>query len=387
MYERVIEVFTKNGEDNIYATLIFQPKEVCFLIDQNDASAKAQFLNTAAFLKQKVEGIHVTCREIDFKKILVIDDDLKAILNDAILDLGGGEDRIKIPLLNYFLTNHLAVCYFDMENETLMMMNTDESMKQLELPELTLADIIQLAGGELYLLKAQDLPLQSDHHKKILKIALHNIKSWNNFSDYLSYVFSHYANESLGVEKAPMKIRDANGHMRMCDKNIFSQLTIQGILKNVYMKNNQVSFEVSDDSILNLLTRVGDILEEHIYFEFVQSKCFDEVVLSAKIDWSNNLKYAIKVENEIDLIARKGRQIFFISCKSGSLKNENIHEIVLMAQRFGTAECVPVLATMDILEENGEVLKERCRYMNCLLIDGKDIEKKRVMRCMKTRFK
>lgn len=387
MFHRVIEVFTKNGEDNVFASLIFQPQEVCFLLDQNDPSAMPRFMNTAQFLKRKIEGIKVTCREIDFGKMLVIDKALEALLDGAVLDIGGGEDRIKLPLLNYSLSHNLAICYFDMENESIIMMNTKEEIKDVKFPVLSIEEIIQLAGGELYQVNPQDLPQQSHHHKAIMRIALHNIKAWNGFSDYLSYVFSHYAKGSLKVENAPMKIRDTNGHTRNCDKAIFSQLTTNGILKNVHMKNNRLTFEVADDSVLNLMVRVGDVLEEHLYFELVQSKCFDEVVLSGKIDWSNHQSYAITVENEIDLIARRGRQIFFISCKSGVIKNEYINEIIVMAKRFGTAECVAVLATMDVLEENGEVIKERCRYMDCLLIDGKDIEKKRAIRCLRSRFK
>lgn len=387
MFHRVIEVFTKNGEDNVFASLIFQPAEVCFLLDQNDSSAMSRFMNTVKFLKKRIAGIKVIYKEINFSKMLVIDKDLEALLDGAIIDIGGGEDRIKLPLLNYSLSHNLAICYFDMENESIIMMNSKEEIKDVKFPELTIADIIQLSGGELYQIKQEDLPQPSLHHKMIMKTALHNIKAWNGFSDYLSYVFSHYANGSLKVENAPMKIKDANGHTRSCDKAIFSQLTTNGILRNVHMKNNRLSFEVADDSVLNLMVRVGDVLEEYLYFELIQSKCFDEIVLSGKIDWSNYQSYTITVENEIDLIARRGRQLFFISCKSGVIKNEYINEIIVMAKRFGTAECVAVLATMDILEENGEVIKERCRYMDCLLIDGKDIEKKRAIRCLKSRFK
>lgn len=382
MVKKVIEIFTESGEDNIYASLYFQPEETIFLVNQDDYDSLPRLKHTIHYLKQKLPQTDFSFRTLDFTSVLKINKELEDLLEDSIIDVSGGEDRIKFPLIKWALKNDIQCTYIDIENQTMIHLKDDESFFQpFSCERLSIADTIYLAGGTLKEGFYENVPTKSKDILELISYALKHMNEWKLFSNYFAYLIKNYCVLNM-VNQAPIdRLKNEmfkKSKIKMM-RTIFRDLEVLRVLENVTIKNNYISFKVRKPHLIEYITKVGDILELYLYFEMLESNYFDEVKISNLIEWEPSEDYdnENQVINEIDIIARRKSQFFFISCKTGAVEKENIEEIVLLAQRFGTDVSYPMLATTTLLEEM--TLLERSAMMDCVIIDQLDIKNKRVM--------
>lgn len=372
--KQILEIFTDSFEDNIYSTLTIKPDKVTFLVDQDNADLCRRFPYTRSFLKSRIKDIEVEIYQCDFSHIFMIDDQLKEILKDVTyIDVTGGEDRVKIPLIQYAYENNIPCCYLDTKNENIVMINNNlnDPIEAIKFPDLDIEEILYLMGAAFYKGFYTYDPLYMPYVEEIIDLALKDIERWKRFNVYISYISSHYANK-YGDVNAPLKIK-ISGKYYTCDMKFLKGLYKIGAIENLEFKNNEIYFNFYDENVEQMINQIGCILEVCAYIKLCHSHEFDEVYISTIIDW--DLSDDDRISNEIDIIARKGRKMYFISCKCSELRAENLNEIVILTQRFGTKESTPVIITTQDINEETSLIYERAKKLGCLIIDIEDIKK------------
>uniref|UniRef100_UPI00320B2FE9 Card1-like endonuclease domain-containing protein n=1 Tax=Thomasclavelia spiroformis TaxID=29348 RepID=UPI00320B2FE9 len=164
-----------------------------------------------------------------------------------------------------------------------------------------------------------------------------------------------------------------DGRKIKADISMFNTLAKIGALINLEIYDDRICFNYYDETIENLINQQGSFLEVYTYLQLYNSKQFDEIKINTIIDWDKDDEN--KIINEVDVIARIGRKLYFISCKTSELKTEYLNEIYVITKRFGLKESFPVIVTTTDIDERTSLIYERARKLDCIIIDKDDIKK------------
>ena len=100
--------------------------------------------------------------------------------------------------------------------------------------------------------------------------------------------------------------------------------------------------------------------------------CFDDVVLSAVVNWRAGEKRDA-VTNEIDVMAVRGVQPVFISCKTCEIKTEALNELAILRDRFGGKGSRAVIVTSAPGARSRAVMRQRAAELSIEVIEWNDL--------------
>ena len=161
-----------------------------------------------------------------------------------------------------------------------------------------------------------------------------------------------------------------NGKRYYYPKSIISLLTDADLLHIEEETSNRVSYTFSSPEAQLLCRSKGHILELYLYLLALESEYFDECMIRAEIDWNGIFPEADNVQNEIDVVLRKGRSIVFISCKMTDLSVEAINELELYANHFAGESCLKLIVCSGKINP---VYINRCHEYGVLVIKNDQI--------------
>lgn len=120
----------------------------------------------------------------------------------------------------------------------------------------------------------------------------------------------------------------------------------------------------------HFLSTKGFVLEVYLYLLAQASGFFDEVLMGVEIDWNGVVEELDNVQNEIDLVLRKGRKTVFVSCKMTEATPAAINELELYAEHFLGDDCIKVFVCTGGVSP---AYANRCREYGILLIDQREV--------------
>ena len=88
-------------------------------------------------------------------------------------------------------------------------------------------------------------------------------------------------------------------------------------------------------------------------------------MIGAEIDWNGIFPEVDNVQNEIDVVLRKGQSIIFISCKMTDLSVEAINELEVYANHFAGETCLKLIVCSGKINP---VYNHRCQEYGVLVI-------------------
>ena len=132
-----------------------------------------------------------------------------------------------------------------------------------------------------------------------------------------------------------------------------------------------LNFAYASESIHNVLSKAGELLEIYIYRQLHKSGYFTEVVRGQTVQWLSDKP---KICNEFDLIATKGFHSVFIECKGRSRIDQDVYfKIKQLTDYFGNRSKCVVISTADESETDTNN-KTKAELMNIITIGDSDIE-------------
>ena len=362
----LVELFDHHTiEKNIYQTFICDCDEVLFLslkkITEDERLALKHFL-----LDQVSHVKQVHFRQISLDKIT---DDLNLFLTNydsVTLDVFGGDSILAIFLYQYGLEKQLPIIAIDIEQGKQFKWKMGKVEKEeLVIPNLTIEQLMALRGGKL--LKSKQpfhTPKQIAAIKKLANFALTNPEEWLKVTQFFASARTSNLHSETGKEL------ENNGKRYSYPKSIISLLTDADLLHIEEETSKQVSYTFSTPEAQLLCRSKGHILELYLYLLALESEYFDECMIGAEIDWNGIFPEADNVQNEIDVVLRKGRSIVFISCKMTDLSVEAINELELYATHFAGESCLKLIVCSGKINP---VYINRCHEYGVLVIKNDQI--------------
>lgn len=362
----LVELFDHHTiEKNVYQTFICDCDEVLFLslkkiTEEERLSLKHFLLDQVSHVKQ------VHFRQISLDKIT---DDLNLFLTNydsVTLDVFGGDSILAIFLYQYGLEKQLPIIAIDIEQGKQFKWKMGKVEKEeLVIPNLTIEQLMALRGGKL--LKSKQpfhTPKQIAAIKKLANFALTNPEEWLKVTQFFASARTSNLHSETGKEL------ENNGKRYSYPKSIISLLTDADLLHIDEESSDHISYTFSSPEAQLLCRTKGHILELYLYLLAIKSEYFDECMIGAEIDWNGIFPEADNVQNEIDVVLRKGRSIVFISCKMTDLSVEAINELELYATHFAGESCLKLIVCSGKINP---VYINRCHEYGVLVIKNDQI--------------
>ena len=357
----LVELFDHHTiEKNVYQTFICDCDEVLFLslkkiTEEERLSLKHFLLDQVSHVKQ------VHFRQISLDKIT---DDLNLFLTNydsVTLDVFGGDSILAIFLYQYGLEKQLPIVAIDIEQGKQFKWKMGKVEKEeLVIPGLTIEQLMALRGGKLIKSKQPKYsPKQITTIKKLANYAILNPEEWYQITQFFALA------KTADFHAETAKVLESNGKKYSYPESIITLLTEANLIHIDEESSEHISYTFSSSEAQLLCRTKGHILELYLYLLAIESEYFDECMIGAEIDWNGIFPEVDNVQNEIDVVLRKGQSIIFISCKMTDLSVEAINELEVYANHFAGETCLKLIVCSGKINP---VYNHRCQEYGVLVI-------------------
>ena len=357
----LVELFDHHTiEKNVYQTFICDCDEVLFLslkkITEDERLALKHFL-----LDQVSHVKQVHFRQISLDKIT---DDLNLFLTNydsVTLDVFGGDSILAIFLYQYGLEKQLPIVAIDIEQGKQFKWKMGKVEKEeLVIPGLTIEQLMALRGGKLIKSKQPKYsPKQMITIKKLANYAILNPEQWYQITQFFALA------KTVDFHSETVKILESKGKRYSYPESMIPLLTEANLIHIDEESSEHISYTFSSSEAQLLCRTKGHILELYLYLLAIESEYFDECMIGAEIDWNGIFPEVDNVQNEIDVVLRKGQSIIFISCKMTDLSVEAINELEVYANHFAGETCLKLIVCSGKINP---VYNHRCQEYGVLVI-------------------
>ena len=357
----LVELFDHHTiEKNVYQTFICDCDEVLFfslkkITEEERLSLKHFLLDQVSHLKQ------VHFRQISLDKIT---DDLNLFLTNydsVTLDVFGGDSILAIFLYQYGLEKQLPIVAIDIEQGKQFKWKMGKVEKEeLVIPDLTIEQLMALRGGKLIKSKQPKYsPKQMITIKKLANYAILNPEQWYQITQFFALA------KTIDFHAETVKVLESNGKRYSYPESMIPLLTEANLIHIDEESSEHISYTFSSSEAQLLCRTKGHILELYLYLLAIESEYFDECMIGAEIDWNGIFPEVDNVQNEIDVVLRKGQSIIFISCKMTDLSVEAINELEVYANHFAGETCLKLIVCSGKINP---VYNHRCQEYGVLVI-------------------
>ena len=366
MVSLLVELYDRHVlEKNVYQAFVSDCDEILFLsltkISNNDK------LSLRHFILDEVPHIQrVTFRQLSLEQMSDQLDYCLAGYDQVLLDVFGGDSLLALSLYQYGLDRHLPIVAMDVERGKQYKWTASQLEKEdLDIPTLSIQQLIALRGGKMLKSKrpihsAQQIPAI----KKIASSAIANPAHWYQVTQFFSLA------KTNDLHAETKKILENNGRYYHYPETFIPLLVKAGMLCIEREDKKRVAYSFPSQEAQVFCRNKGHILEVYLYLLALESQLFDECMIGGEIDWNGIFPEADNVQNEIDVILRKGRSITFISCKMTDLSVEAINELEVYANHFAGESCLKLIVCTGKINP---AYANRCQEYGVLVIRSEQI--------------
>ncbi|MDO4499936.1 MAG: hypothetical protein Q4B60_01550 [Erysipelotrichaceae bacterium] len=294
--------------------------------------------------------------KITFKK--VNEETLYKLLDeDCLVDISASK-YISIILHEAAIRKNLTVLYFDRENQIIRNANRHENYIN-HVFNFKIEDIITLGGGKI--ISHLHKPIEDDNTRlmvnKTIEYACNDYPSFIALVSKINSIISSVPkiNESFILnDQLKQKIICDENYLKFKELNLF---TIEDNELIFYNKEINELFKVS-----------GSFLENYIYQTLVESKIFDDVLMSVTIEFgSYTCDYPVRCE--LDALVLKDNKLIFTSIKSNKVEVMDLNEIKVHNVMFGNQLSKSLICTMNDLNKKRPGVYAKAEDLGVYIID------------------
>ena len=367
MTSLLIELYDRHTiEKNVYQAFVSDCDEILYLSTRK--IAEEYKLSLKHFLMEQVPHLkQVHFRQFHLEKIC---QELDVFINDfetVTIDVFGGDNQLAIVLYQYGLEKGIPIIAMDVEQGNQYAWERGKIYdKKLEIPSLSIEQLIALRGGKvLKSRRTQHSNKQVLAIKKLAKYAIENPEKWYQITQFFALA------KTNDFHSETAKVLENNGKIYSYPGSLIPLFTKANLLKVEEETTDTVTYTFPTPEAHLLCRTKGHILELYIYLLALESEYFDECMIGTEIDWNGIFPEADNVQNEIDVILRKGHSVVFISCKMTDLAVEAINELEVYANHFAGDNCLKMIVCSGKINP---VYSHRCQEYGVMVIKQDQIQ-------------
>ena len=387
--ETLIELFDKRPLENTLGAEMFRPKRVVYICPETVARNAALQKKLRVYFSrrgQQVELIFFKADVYNADAVLALLRSILARYPDCAMDITGGTDAVLFAAGLLGAETQIPVFTYSRKmNRFYNIRNADFADGRLCSLRYNVEDFFRMAGGSVREGRVDNelLSRYLSDFDPFFKVFLDHRRDWTRIVTYLQRVSPGGADGSYSLEvSGPYTVKGERGSRIDAPELALRELERIGLIRNLRITSEQVSFRFRDAQIRAWLRDAGSVLETYVYKACLDAEIFDDVRLSVIVDWEGENK-SNSVSNELDVMCCRGVVPLFISCKTCDVKTEALNELAVLRDRFGGEMARAAIVTA---ERGNARMRSRAAELDIQVIELNDLAadkmQQRLKRCM-----
>ncbi len=387
--ETLIELFDKRPLENTLGAEMFRPKRVVYICPETVARNAALQKQLRVYFSrrgQQVELIFFKADVYNADAVLALLRSIVARYPDCAMDITGGTDAVLFAAGLLGAETQIPVFTYSRKmNRFYNIRNADFTDGRLCSLRYNVEDFFRMAGGSVREGRVDNelLSRYLSDFDPFFKVFLDHRRDWTRIITYLQRVSPGGADGSYSLEvSGPYTVKGERGSRIDAPELALRELERIGLIRNLRITSEQVSFRFRDAQIRAWLRDVGSVLETYVYKACLDAEIFDDVRLSVIVDWEGENK-SNSVSNELDVMCCRGVVPLFISCKTCDVKTEALNELAVLRDRFGGEMARAAIITA---ERGNARMRSRAAELDIQVVELNDLAadkmQQRLKRCM-----
>ncbi|PLW99923.1 MAG: hypothetical protein C0594_16425 [Marinilabiliales bacterium] len=313
----------------------FNPDKVHFLVS-NDSKNGISSLKSQI---QKVKYSEYICNPFDFYEIKSICEKIVEKIeseDEVSFNLTGGTKIMVLAAQSVIHEKNLQGFYINQDDTFLKLPEYKQSKINTE---ISIKEFFTLSGHNIFSYK--ELSDYTNNDFNVVK----TIESFANTNKKYSSITNHFRRK---YQKIPQTGKESlqNGVIVTWDTKSI-----------VAVFNGKTIFNISSDKAMDLFFNAA-WWELIVAQEVSKWNKIKEICLGLELPFKTDNKI---MKNEIDLLINTGKKLFFIECKSGNVKQEDINKMKIIKQTYGGLISKSVLVSRYMVNSN---ILEKCKELD-----------------------
>lgn len=376
----LIELYDERPIENVLGTEVFRPEETVILCPPEVKTSALKETLTKYFQYRKCP-VKLTIIPVSLLDAAKIEKQLQNVLDtreDCAIDIAGGTDAALFAA--GAVSGKAAVYTYSRKRNSFFEIKNAPFARDLPCNvKLDAMSCFLMAGGTL-------LPGREDN--QILKEKLPQIddlfsvfqkyrRIWRRQIGYIQAISS--SEEGVLTASGERTVRVDQG-MVTVDEGLLVSLAEKRLILNLETRGDQVQFRFPDETVRFWLRDIGSVLELKVYCSCLEAGCFDDVVLSAVVNWDGGLTQRNAVTNEIDVMAVEGVRPMFISCKTNEIVTPALNELAILRDRFGGRGSRAMIVTSAPVTKSRSLMRMRASELGIEVVEWEDLISDRLVK-------
>lgn len=382
----LIELYDTVPIENVLGTEMFRPRELILICPPEIEQDRQYRRSLRAYFEYRKVQVKLTFISVSMLDAVKIERVLREVLDahpNCAIDISGGTDAALFAA--GAVSGESAVFTYSSKRNAFFEIKNAPFARGVRCDvRLDARSCFLMAGGTLMpgRLDNKDLVKRLPQIERLFDIYSKYRRIWNRQISYIQKISSAEAGklDAMGGWKEKAGDRYVNA-----DANLFKELAEAGLILDLQMDDRVMSFRFPDETVRFWLRDVGSVLELQVFRACLETKCFDDVVLSAVVNWQGSVVQRDSVTNEIDVVAVQGIQPVFISCKTCEIHTEALNELAILRNRFGGKDSRAIIATSGMATKNRAPMRRRAAQLGIEVVEWDDLRFDRLVAKLKAR--
>ncbi len=371
----LIELYDERPLDNVLATEMFRPEETVYICPPEVARDRKLTSVMRRYFKLRGCDTRLTFEPVSMLDEGRIEAKIRHVIDtreDCAIDISGGTDAALFAAGAVAGDSTPVITYSRGKNTFYEIKNAPFARNVPCTVRLDARACLMMAGGEL-LPGREDNALLRDRLEdidRLFGVYSRHRRAWNDQIAYIQRISQSDDPDLLAEGACQGK---ANNRSVTLDGELLRELEENGLIRELRLDGERVSFRFADKTVRFWLRDMGSVLELQVYRACLEAGCFDDVILSAVVNWQDTDPLAQAVTNEIDVMCVRGVMPLFISCKTCEIKTEALNELAILRDRFGGKGSRAAIVTSASATRSRRVMLKRAAELNIEVIEWEDI--------------
>ena len=370
----LIELYDNRPIENVLSTEMFQPEETIFLCPPELASGQSFRQTLERYFAYRHCPARISIVSVSLLDSGKVEKQLRKVLDshpDCAIDIAGGTEASLFAVGR--ACGDTPVFTFSRKRNSFFEISNAPFARNLPCEiKLDTESCLLMAGGKLLPGRGDNADLKNrlEQIDRLFSVFCHWRRIWRSQIAYFQKISSSEAGQL-----------EAQGPHTICadrknvtvEKKLLDELYQQGLILDLSITDELVHFRFPDETVRFWLRDIGAVLELQVFRACLAADLFNDVTLSAIVNWEGSTSQRNTITNEIDVVAVRGIWPVFISCKTSEIHTEALNELAIIRDRFGGHGSRAIIVTSANATKSRPLMRRRAAEMDIKVIEWDDL--------------
>jgi hypothetical protein len=377
----IIELYDTSPIENVLGIEMFRPNEMILICPPEIEQDRALRRSLRKYFEYRKCPVKLTFVPVSMLDAVKIERVLREVLDahpDSAIDISGGTDAALFAA--GAVSGEASVFTYSRKRNTFFEIKNAPFARGLPCTvQLDAKSCFLMAGGTLLPGRADNEALKNmmPEIRKLFDVFTKYRRVWNR---QISYIQKISSSEPGMLDASGRWTEKAGDRNVKADAGLLDALAKAGLILDLVLGEEEITFRFPNETVRFWLRDIGSVLEVQVFRACLLAGCFDDVVLSAIVNWQGLNTQRDSVTNEIDVMAVQGIQPVLISCKTCEIHTEALNELAILRDRFGGKFSRAIIVTSATATKNREPMRRRADELGIEVVEWDDLRVDRLVR-------